>query len=199
MIKRVFDFVVAVVGLLFAIPLCAGIVMAIALEGNRQVFFRQVRVGRFGHSFRILKFRTMIVGASEVGPSITVDADARVTRVGRFLRRWKLDEIPQLWNVILGEMSLVGPRPEVPEFVALYPPDLRAQILSIRPGITDNASVQFRHENEFLRGALDPRETYVKTILPLKLELYVDYVQKRSFWGDLRILLRTAKRVILAG
>jgi lipopolysaccharide/colanic/teichoic acid biosynthesis glycosyltransferase len=196
MLKRAFDIAVVLAGAVLTLPLAALICAAILLSDGRPILFRQSRVGRFGVKFQILKFRTMVVDAPALGPSVTAEGDARVTALGRFLRRWKLDELPQLWNVVRGDMSLVGPRPEVPEFVALYPTDVRDQVLSVRPGITDETSLQYRHESKLLRGASDPRATYVEEIMPAKLRSYVEYVRHRSLWGDIRILVATARRVL---
>jgi len=130
------------------------------------------------------------------GPQITIGADARITRAGQFLRRSKLDELPQLIDVLLGRMSFVGPRPEVPRYVAIYPPQLRDKVLSVRPGITDMASLQFRNESELLAAAADPERTYIEQILPRKLDLYVRYVRGRTLLGDMRIVLRTVRKVV---
>jgi lipopolysaccharide/colanic/teichoic acid biosynthesis glycosyltransferase len=160
--KRLFD--IALAALLFALllPLFAAISLWIALDSRGGVFFRQHRVGRNGALFRIHKFRTMVVDAPARGPAVTAGNDRRITRAGQFLRRYKLDELPQLIDVLAGHMSLVGPRPEVPQYVALYPPATRELILSIRPGITDEASILFRDESELLSACADPHTTYVQ-------------------------------------
>lgn len=165
--------------------------MAIKLDTVGPVFFRQERVGRYGRIFRIHKFRTMIASAESKGLQVTVGRDPRVTRVGAFLRRYKFDELPQLIDIFIGKMSLVGPRPEVPKYVEHYPSEMRDLILSIRPGITDNASILYRSENDTLANSTDPEKTYIEEILPEKLRLCVDYVQHRTFLGDLRIIFRT--------
>jgi lipopolysaccharide/colanic/teichoic acid biosynthesis glycosyltransferase len=149
-----------------------------------------VRVGRHGVPFEILKFRTMCQQA-QAGRLLTVGRDARITRAGRFLRRSKLDELPQLINVLFGSMSLVGPRPEVPRYVDRYPPEVRRTVLSVAPGITDWAAILYKDENDILGRAADPERAYVETILPVKLAYYQRYVRERSFWLDLRIILRT--------
>lgn len=198
MIKRVFDTIVAAVGLvLFASPMLV-IAGWIKLDSAGPVFFRQERVGRFGCRFRIHKFRTMVLDAAAQGPAITTRRDPRVTRAGTFLRHYKLDELPQLIDVLSGDMSLVGPRPEVPEFVAYYPAELREAILSVRPGITDNAAIRFRNESELFDDTGDSREIYIQKIMPLKVASYVEYVRTHSFWGDIVILARTVQ-TILAG
>lgn len=190
--KRVFDFLGAAAGSVVLAPLFLAIAVAVVLETGRPVLFRQERVGLHGRTFRIFKFRTMVAGA-EAGGQLTVAGDARVTRVGRFLRKHKLDELPQLWNVILGHMSLVGPRPEVPRYVSKYSEADRRIVLSVRPGITDNASIEFRNENDLLQAAEDPDEAYVRDILPRKLALYRQYVTNRSLFTDFRIILKTLR------
>lgn len=169
------------------------IALIIKIDSPGPVLFRQKRVGRFGKRFRIHKFRTMKIGAETAGPLITVGRDARVTRVGSFLRRSKLDEIPQLIDVFWGNMSLVGPRPEVPQYMACYPEHARTLILSVKPGITDWASIEYRNESEILGAANDPQQTYVNEIMPIKISYYLKYVECQSFWGDLQILVATIK------
>ncbi|MFC5512695.1 sugar transferase [Massilia jejuensis] len=190
MLKRVFDLCAATIGVLLLSPLLAAIGLWIRLDSPGPVLFRQVRVGRHGVPFAILKFRTM---SARTDPRrlLTVGRDARITRAGRILRKYKLDELPQLFNVIHGTMSLVGPRPEVPRYVACYPARERALVLSVKPGITDWASILFKDENAILGAALDPEQAYIDTILPTKLEYYVRYVRERTFWVDLKIILRT--------
>ncbi len=193
--KRIFDIAVSLAGLLLLAPLLLALAVAVRLDSAGPALFRQERVGRHGRPFRIAKFRTMRPGA---GPLVTAGGDPRVTRLGAWLRHWKLDELPQLWNVLRGDMSLVGPRPEVPRYVAHYPDDLRRCVLSVRPGITDPAAVRFRHEEALLAAATDPERCYVEEILPAKLALYADYVARRSFATDLGVLGATV-RVILVG
>lgn len=193
--KRLFDLTCATIGLLVCAPVFALIALAIKLDSPGPVFFRQVRVGRNGRPFRIHKFRSMHI-AVEGQREITVNNDPRVTRSGKLLRKWKLDELPQLIDVLRGAMSLVGPRPEVPRYVELYPSDMRSLILSVRPGITDLASIQFRDENTLLDQAGDPEAVYIHQILPEKLRLQAAYVRERSFFYDLRILWQTVIKVI---
>ncbi|MDN4056135.1 sugar transferase [Massilia sp. YIM B02763] len=195
MSKRLFDIVAAGTGLLLLAPLLLALALWIRLDSPGPALFRQVRVGRHGVPFEILKFRTMVAGA-ERGPQLTTGGDARITRVGRFLRRSKLDELPQLLNVLLGSMSLVGPRPEVPRYVACYPPEVRRTVLSVAPGITDWAAILYKDENDILARAEDPERAYLDTILPAKLCWYERYVRERSFWVDLRILLRTLAAIV---
>ena len=193
MVKRVFDVVVAGLGLLLLSPLFVLLALAIRLDSPGPVFFRQERVGRHGQLFRIHKFRTMRHAAD--GAQITVGADPRITRVGAWLRRSKLDELPQLIDVLAGTMSLVGPRPEVPRYVALYPHALRRKVLSVRPGITDLASIEYRDESAQLARAADPEHEYVHVVMPRKLQLAEAYVDRASLGLDLRVLLRTLAAV----
>ena len=187
--KRLFDLVVAALGLLVLAPVLLTLGLWVALDSAGPVFFRQQRVGRAGRLFDIYKFRTMRAAAD--GPAITVGADARITRAGRWLRRTKADELPQLLNVLRGDMSLVGPRPEVPQYVALYPASLRDLVLSVRPGITDRASIEYRDESTLLGQSSDPERTYVEQILPVKLRYAAEYAQSHTLWGDVKIIART--------
>ncbi len=196
MLKRVFDLIASGIGILILTPILLGVALAIKLDSNGPVFFRQERVGRFGKCFHIHKFRTMETDAERRGLQITVGADARVTRVGQWLRKYKLDELPQLLDVWMGSMSLVGPRPEVPRYVACYPAEVRAVVLSVRPGITDRASIEFKDENLILGQAVDPHKAYVDEVMPIKLRYYVDYVQTRSLLGDVALILRTIKALV---
>lgn len=191
MAKRLMDLALSSLGLLLLSPLLLGIAFWIRLDSPGPVFFRQERVGRFGRPFRIHKFRTMVVDAERFGAQITVGRDARITRAGAWLRRTKLDELPQLIDVLAGTMSLVGPRPEVPRYVALYPTAMRAKVLSVRPGITDSASLQYRDEGTLLAAATDPERTYTEVVLPAKLKLAADYVDQASFATDLRLIAAT--------
>lgn len=195
--KRLFDWLVSGLMLLALSPVLVAIALVVKMDSPGPVFFRQQRVGRFGRPFLIHKFRTMVTDAEARGMQITVGADPRVTRVGRILRKHKLDELPQLIDVFIGSMSLVGPRPEVPRYVACYPDDVRDVVLSVRPGITDRASIEFRNENEILGEAEDPHEAYVSEALPVKLAYYCEYVRTRSFLGDLAIICATVRAVIL--
>ena len=195
MAKRLFDMLLAALGLLLLSPLMLAIAVWIKLDSPGPVFFRQERVGRFGVPFRIHKFRTMAHGGK--GALITVGADARITRAGAFLRRAKLDELPQLIDVLRGAMSLVGPRPEVPRYVALYPVELRDKVLSVRPGITDVASLEYRDENERLAQAADPEREYVDVVMPAKLQLAAHYVDHASLGFDLQLILKTVRLIWL--
>jgi len=178
-------------GLLLLSPLFLIIIILIKLGSKGPIFFRQERVGLNGHTFRIHKFRTMAAGAERKGLQITIGQDQRITAVGVVLRKYKLDELAQLIDVFIGKMSLVGPRPEVPKYIALYPEAVRSEVLSVRPGITDWASIQFKDENDILGRASDPEKAYVEEVLPIKQRYYVEYVRKRSFFGDLHIIFAT--------
>ena len=195
MIKRFFDFCVSGVGLIFLSPIFLLIAALIRLDSHGSVFFRQERVGQFGRIFKIHKFRTMVVNAEARGMQITVGADPRVTRIGVFLRRYKLDELPQLIDVLFGDMSLVGPRPEVPRYVACYPQELKELVLSVRPGITDRASIEFKDENEILGRAVDAHHAYVTEVLPIKLGYCAEYVRNRSLLGDIGIIISTIQAI----
>lgn len=196
MIKRLFDLFFASLGLLALCPLMTLIALAIKMDSPGSIFFRQERVGRFGVPFRIHKFRSMVQAHGGHGLQITVGADQRITHVGHFLRRSKLDELPQLIDVWLGDMSLVGPRPEVPRYVAQYPADLRDKLLSVRPGITDVASIEYRDESRVLAQAADPEHAYVHEVLPHKLALSARYVDKASLWGDIVLIGRTLRAIV---
>lgn len=191
MTKRLFDVLLSSLGLLVLAPALLLIAALIKLDSPGPILFRQERVGRFGRTFRIHKFRTMRHEPAGQGLQITVGADRRITRVGEVLRRTKLDELPQLFDVWLGDMSLVGPRPEVPRYVAHYPQALREKVLSVRPGITDIASIEYRDESSVLAHAADPEQAYIHEVLPHKLELAARYVDQSSLWLDVRLICRT--------
>jgi lipopolysaccharide/colanic/teichoic acid biosynthesis glycosyltransferase len=193
-VKRLFDFLAAAIGLLVFSPILIGIAVVVRVTSPGPVLFRQERIGQGGVPFQILKFRSMRV--ANQGSQITVAGDHRITAAGAVLRKTKLDELPQLINVLVGEMSLVGPRPEVPKYVAMYPPDVRQVVLSVRPGITDNAAIEFRNESEILARAADPEAEYIQHLLPRKLELYQQYVRNQSFLGDVRIVLCTLTAIV---
>jgi lipopolysaccharide/colanic/teichoic acid biosynthesis glycosyltransferase len=187
--KRIFDFTAALIGLIVLSPLFLLVALLIKLDSPGAVFYRGLRVGKDGSEFRIYKFRTMVGDAAQCGPGITTSDDARITRIGRVLRRTKIDELPQLINVVKGEMSLVGPRPEDPRYVSLYTPQQR-QVLSVLPGITSPASLEYRREEAFLEGDAWEK-TYVETILPHKLEIELAYIKKRTLFTDVALILRT--------
>jgi lipopolysaccharide/colanic/teichoic acid biosynthesis glycosyltransferase len=190
-LKRVIDVLGSALGLVVLWPLLAGIAIAIKLDSPGPAFFRQERIGKDGQPFRIFKFRSMIAGAAQTGTAITIRADSRITRVGAFLRRTKLDELPQLINVLLGDMSLVGPRPEVQAFIKLYTPQQRAIILSLRPGMTDYAAILFRDESSLLDGRDDPIKIYQHEIMPIKFAYYERYSRDVGLVNDMRIIAAT--------
>ncbi len=190
--KRIFDIVFSFLGLIFLLPFFIFISLVIKLDSKGPIFYEQLRVGRRGVKFKILKFRTMILNADKIGKLITTSDDKRITRSGKWIRKYKLDEFPQLINVFKGEMSFVGPRPEVPKYVEFYPPEIKDVVLSVRPGIADEASIKYRNENEILSNYKgDPEICYLEKILPMKLSLYKYYVQNNSLLGDIKIIMKT--------
>ena len=193
--KRAMDIVLSACALAVLWPLLLLIALAIWIDDPGPVFYRQVRVGRNGKTFRIFKFRSMVMDADKKGLAITVGRDSRITRVGAVLRKTKLDELAQLLNVLLGQMSFVGPRPEVPKYVELYTPYQR-QVLLVRPGITDYASIAYRNENDLLAGAPNPEAMYIKQIMPDKIELNMKYLREISPLADIRLILKTIVAVI---
>jgi lipopolysaccharide/colanic/teichoic acid biosynthesis glycosyltransferase len=196
MAKRLFDLLGAAVALLLLSPLLLVLAALIKLDTPGPVFFRQQRVGRFGRPFRIHKFRTMVMDAPQRGLALTVGADPRITRSGRWLRHTRLDELPQLIDVLSGHMSLVGPRPEVPRYVAHYPPALRERALAVRPGITDPSSLDFLDEGELLAAAADPEREYIDRILPRKLQAAAEYAARATLWTDLQVIGRTVRMLL---
>ena len=191
--KRLFDMLAAGLGLVLLAPLLLAIALWIRLDSPGPVFFRQQRVGRFGALFRIHKYRTMHAESPADAPLITALTDPRITRAGQVLRRTKLDELPQLLDVLAGTMSLVGPRPEVPRYVALYPAELREKVLSVRPGITDPASIAYRDEGALLAAAADPERVYIEQVMPAKLRHAAQYVDRMSLGNDLRLIGATLR------
>jgi len=193
--KRTFDFIFAFIALLVLLPV--GVVIALWIWSNDglPVFFRQERVGLNGRMFRLWKFRSMYKDAERHGQLTVSGQDPRITKSGAFIRKYKIDELPQLMNVLMGDMSLVGPRPEVARYVKLYTPK-QCRVLSVRPGITDLASLEFIDENELLSKAADPERFYIEEVLPQKLDLQLSYVANRSFGGDLKIIWSTVMRIM---
>lgn len=191
--KRVVDSLISLAALAVLLPVLAIVAAMIKLDSPGPVFYRGLRVGRRGMPFRMLKFRTMVANADRIGPPSTAADDPRITRVGRVLRRLNLDELPQFINVLLGQMSIVGPRPEVPEVVALYPEQERQAVLSVRPGITDWATLWIRDEGKRLEGSADPHRTYLEEIWPEKRRLQLEYVRTQSLATDLKIIGLTLK------
>jgi lipopolysaccharide/colanic/teichoic acid biosynthesis glycosyltransferase len=194
--KRLFDFVASFFGLILLTPIFVLAALWIKLDSKGGVFFRQERVGFQGVHFRVHKFRTMVLDAEKKGKQITVGADSRITTAGNFLRKYKLDELPQLIDVLVGNMSLVGPRPEVPKYIDCYSDDEKRDVLSVKPGITDNAAIEFRSESELLASSDDPEATYINEVLPKKIALYRKYVRERSFFGDVAIIFKTIFLII---
>lgn len=195
--KRFFDFFFSLIGLILLSPVFLLLAVWIKLDSKGPVFYRQIRVGRSQQNFRIHKFRSMILNADQKGLAITVGEDQRITRSGHFIRKYKLDEFAQLIDVVLGDMSLVGPRPEVPKYVGHYPEEIKKIIFSVRPGITDWASIFYKDENSILEAAKDPEKAYIEEILPKKLEYCVRYVEKASVFEDLKVLFVTVKEIFL--
>ena len=196
MSKRLFDLIFASLGLVMLSPLLLLMAAWVKLDSNGSIFFRQERVGQHGKTFRIHKFRTMITDTEKRGLQITVGKDSRITRSGAFLRRYKLDELPQLIDVVIGNMSLVGPRPEVPKYVACYPADVRDLVLSVKPGITDLASIEFKDENTLLGQSSNPEKTYKEQILPIKLDYYTQYARKHNLLLDINLIFKTLVAIV---
>lgn len=193
--KRLFDIFFSLIGLLFLSPLFVVVALLIKLGSEGSVFFRQERIGKNFESFRIYKFRTMAVGADKIGPLITVGGDERITKIGKFLRKYKIDELPQLFNVLKGEMSFVGPRPEVKKYVQLFKSDYK-KLLKIRPGITDPASIQYSAEETNLSLSKSWEEDYIKRILPEKIKLSLHYLDNHNFITDLKLILITVLKTL---
>ena len=194
--KRLFDIIVSACGLLVLSPVFLIMAIWIKQDSNGPVFYRQVRVGRHNKDFRIFKFRSMRVGADK-GSLVTIGGrDPRITRSGYFIRKYKLDEFPQLINVLLGEMSVVGPRPEVRHYVNYWTPE-QMHILDVRPGITDPASIKFRNENELMEKTENPEDYYINVIMQEKIKLYLEYVENASFWYDIKLIFKTFKVIII--
>lgn len=193
--KRLFDIFVSAFGILLCTPIWLIVPIAIKLDSNGPVFYRQIRVGRYNKDFAIFKFRSMFVD-SDRGSLITIGGrDSRITRVGYFIRKCKIDELPQLFNVFLGEMSFVGPRPEVRHYVDLYTPE-QLRVLELRPGITDAASIKYRNENELLAAQANPEQYYVDVVLPDKLSINLAYLQHHNLWIDLRLICQTILTIL---
>ncbi len=190
MSKRAFDLFFSAAGLLVLGPWLLLVALAVKLTSPGPVLFRQVRIGKAGRPFEIIKFRSMVVNADKLGLGVTRDGDPRITAPGRLLRKCKIDELPQLWNVLVGEMSFVGPRPEVPRYVERYTDEQKA-VLALKPGITDLASLQFRNEEALLRTAVDTEKFYVEYCLPRKIELNLAYAKTASVWEDTKIIVQT--------
>jgi len=194
MLKRIFDITLSLFGLIILLPFMLIIAILIKFDSKGTIFFKQIRVTKDGKEFKIFKYRTMKVGSDKYS-QITVGQDERITKIGSFLRKYKLDEIPQLINVFIGDMSLVGPRPEVPKYVALYT-DEQKEILKVRAGITDYASIEFSDENDLLASEKNPEEAYIEKIMPKKIELNKKYLSEISVLTDIKIILLTIKKIL---
>lgn len=194
MLKRIFDITLSLFGLIILLPFMLIIAILIKIDSKGPVFFKQIRVTKNGKEFKIFKYRTMRVGSDKYS-QITVGKDDRITKIGSFLRKYKLDEIPQLINVFIGDMSLVGPRPEVPKYVALYT-DEQKEILKVRAGITDYASIEFSDENDLLASEEEPEKAYIEKIMPKKIELNKKYLSEISILTDIKIILLTIKKIL---
>lgn len=194
MMKRIFDFVFSFFGIIFLLPIFLIIAILIKLDSVGPVFYLGTRVRKDGKLFKIFKFRTMVVNADKIGGPSTPTDDKRITKIGRVLRKHALDELPQLFNILKGEMSFVGPRPEVQEYVKLFSQEERT-ILSVKPGLTDYASIRFIDEGAILAGKKDPERTYLEEIRPEKTRLQLKYVKNNSFWGDIKIIRATIKKI----
>lgn len=188
--KRIFDVIASILGIIFLFPFFVFLALWVSVESRGGIFYRQRRMGKNGKPFQLLKFRSMYVGSDKSSRITVGNKDSRITRSGQFIRKYKLDEFPQLINVIVGDMSIVGPRPEVEEYVKLYDDEQR-QVLTVRPGISDYASIEYMDENELLSEAEDPQKKYIDEIMPAKLRLNLKYIEQQSFQTDLSIILRT--------
>ncbi len=194
-IKRFIDIILSLSGLILLFPFFLLIAVLIKKEDGGSVFFRQVRVGQNGKPFKIYKFRTMVENAERLGVKVTKEDDPRITEIGKFLRKYKIDELPQLINVLKGEMSFVGPRPEVPKYVELFRDDYE-EILKVKPGITDYASLEYKDENKLLKGVENPEEIYIKEILPVKIKYYKRYIKDISFLTDIKLIIKTIMGIV---
>ena len=195
MLKRLFDILASSLGLLLLGPLFLCLSIAVKVDSSGPVFYRQIRIGRNQRSFSLFKFRSMAIGSDAKGLLTVGGRDSRITRVGYFIRKYKLDELPQLMNVLKGDMSLVGPRPEVARYVAMYSAD-QLRVLSVRPGITDYASIKYFSENDMLAASANPEKTYIEEIMPAKLKINLDYIDNRTMFTDIKIVLLTLEKII---
>jgi len=194
MIKRIFDFILSFFGIILLFPLFIVISILIILDSPGGIFYLQTRVGKNNKNFKLFKFRTMKTDSDKKGLLTVGNTDSRITHSGLWLRKYKLDELPQLFNVLLGDMSLVGPRPEVRKYVDMYSPE-QLQVLSVKPGITDNASIEYADENELLSKHSDPEKFYISEVMPAKLRINLEYISNQSVAEDLRIILKTFLRI----
>ena len=195
MIKRIFDFISSLIGLILLSPVLLITALVVKNDSSGPIFYRAKRVGKNGKIFTMYKFRTMVINADKIGGPSTPMDDPRLTKAGRTLKKFQLDELPQLINVLIGDMGLVGPRPEVPFYVEMMTEEEKEIILSIRPGMTDWASLQNFHEGEILKGSVDPEKTYQEKIRPEKIRLQIKYVKERTFLKDIEIIVKTGMRI----
>ncbi len=194
-VKRIFDFIASLIGVIIISPILIVVAICIKLDSKGNILFLQKRVGKNGEPFYIYKFRTMVTDAEKLGAQITVGKDSRITKVGAVLRKYKIDELPQLFNVLKGDMSLVGPRPEVPKYVELYTEEER-KVLEVRPGITDLASLRYRDENDILAKVENPEEYYINVIMKDKLKLNLEYIEKSNIIFDIYLIIKTIIKCI---
>lgn len=196
--KRCFDFVLSLIGLIALLPVFIVVAWVIKKDGG-PAFYRQQRVGKYGTLFNIYKFRSMVIDADKIGAKVTASHDSRITRIGRLLRKTKIDELPQLFNVLTGDISLVGPRPEVPYYVSKWSDVCKKTILSVKPGITDYATLYYNDEQAVLAKADDPEKAYLKEVMPHKVRMYEQYIEDQNFWLDIRIILATLLKMVGLG
>jgi len=194
--KRIFDVIFTSIGIIPLLPIMGIIALLIKLEDGGSIIFKHERVGYRFRKFKLYKFRTMVENAEKLGPSVTKADDPRITKIGRFLRKYKLDELPQLFNVLKGEISLVGPRPEVEKYIKHYEEDFKEILWKVKPGITDYATLEFRNEEEILKGSKNTEEIYLQEVLPRKIELYKKYAKEISLLTDLKIIFKTFWRIL---
>ncbi|MGI6320931.1 MAG: sugar transferase [Bacteroidales bacterium] len=193
--KRIFDFIFSFLAIILLLPFFVIIALSIIFDSKGGIFYRQIRVGKNNKDFKLIKFRTMFTNSDKKGLLTVGMRDSRITKVGYFLRRYKLDELPQLFNIFIGDMSFVGPRPEVRKYVEMYD-DEQLQVLAVRPGLTDYASLEYINENEILAKSENHEKTYIDEIMPAKLKLNLKYIEEKSFWVDLKIIFKTALKII---
>ena len=194
MLKRLFDIVLSFISLILLLPVFIVFSIWIMLDSKGAACYRQIRVGRNNRDFKLLKFRTMFVDSDKYGLLTVGEGDKRITRAGRFLRKYKLDEFPQLWNILKGQMSFIGPRPEVRKYVDLYTPE-QLKVLEVRPGLTDYASMEFMEENKLLGESDDPEKTYREVVMPAKLALNLKYIREQNLGTDIKILIKTVRYI----
>lgn len=193
--KRIFDFIFSFLAIILLLPFFVIIALSIIFDSKGGIFYRQIRVGKNNKDFKLIKFRTMFTNSDKKGLLTVGMRDSRITKVGYFLRRYKLDELPQLFNIFIGDMSFVGPRPEVRKYVEMYDGE-QLQVLAVRPGLTDYASLEYINENEILAKSENHEKTYIDEIMPAKLKLNLKYIEEKSFWVDLKIIFKTALKII---